>query len=226
MSMTLYSHSFSSYRQKVLIALWENEIPFTYRHLEERVRQKNVRRSAVRSLSRRRWTMAARSRGPASSSSIWICTTPVVRLLPDDRGAVLQVRFMDRFFEQLCHDGHAKAGVRGATCGGRAEGRGDGGSVPALDTAYAWLEERLSGRTWRRARASPWPIAPPRRRSSMPIGFTRSGPTSHDCGNIVRACWRGRPSRALLMRHDPIGLTFRLVRPIATNERRSRAGGG
>ena len=35
MSLTLYSHPFASYCQKVLIALWENEIPFTYRHLEE-----------------------------------------------------------------------------------------------------------------------------------------------------------------------------------------------
>jgi glutathione S-transferase len=33
MSLTLYSHPFSSYCQKVLIAPWENETPFTYRHL-------------------------------------------------------------------------------------------------------------------------------------------------------------------------------------------------
>ena len=30
MSLTPYSHPFASYCQKVLIALWENEIPFTY----------------------------------------------------------------------------------------------------------------------------------------------------------------------------------------------------
>jgi hypothetical protein len=35
MSLTLYCHPFSSYCRKVLIALWDNEIPFTYRHLEE-----------------------------------------------------------------------------------------------------------------------------------------------------------------------------------------------
>ena len=35
MSLTLYSHPFASYCQKVLIAFWENEVPFTYRHLEE-----------------------------------------------------------------------------------------------------------------------------------------------------------------------------------------------
>ncbi len=33
--LQLFSHPFSSYCQKVLIALWENEVPFTYRNLEE-----------------------------------------------------------------------------------------------------------------------------------------------------------------------------------------------
>jgi glutathione S-transferase len=35
MSLMLYAHHFSSYCQKVLVALWENNTPFTYRHLEE-----------------------------------------------------------------------------------------------------------------------------------------------------------------------------------------------
>ena len=34
MSLTLYSHPFSSYCQKVLIALYENETPFAYRHMD------------------------------------------------------------------------------------------------------------------------------------------------------------------------------------------------
>ena len=35
MTLVLYSHPFSSYCQKVLMALWENELGFVYRHLEE-----------------------------------------------------------------------------------------------------------------------------------------------------------------------------------------------
>ena len=35
MPLTLYSHPFSSYCQKVLVALWENDLAFTYRHLED-----------------------------------------------------------------------------------------------------------------------------------------------------------------------------------------------
>ncbi len=33
--MKLYAHPFSSYSQKVLIALYENATPFDYRNLEE-----------------------------------------------------------------------------------------------------------------------------------------------------------------------------------------------
>jgi glutathione S-transferase len=34
---TLYAHPFSSYCQKVLIALYENETPFTFRMLDRNV---------------------------------------------------------------------------------------------------------------------------------------------------------------------------------------------
>ena len=34
MALTLYAHPFSSYCHKVLVALWENGTPFTYKHLE------------------------------------------------------------------------------------------------------------------------------------------------------------------------------------------------
>ena len=33
--LKLYSHPFSSYSQKALIALYENDTPFEYRNLEE-----------------------------------------------------------------------------------------------------------------------------------------------------------------------------------------------
>ena len=33
--LQLFSHPFSSYCQKVLVALWEKEVPFAYRNLEE-----------------------------------------------------------------------------------------------------------------------------------------------------------------------------------------------
>src|ERR1700676_4467968 len=100
MSLTLYSHPFASYCQKVLIALWENEIPFPYRHLEEPGAAEE--RAALWPLGR--FPVLVDDGRTVAESSIIIEYLDLhhagpVRLLPDDRDAALEVRFMDRFFE-------------------------------------------------------------------------------------------------------------------------------
>ena len=100
MSPTLYSHPFSSYCQKVLIALWENEIPFTYRHLEE---PGAAEERAARWPLGRFPVLVDDGRTIAESSIIIehldLHHAGPVQLLPRDRDAALEVRFMDRFFE-------------------------------------------------------------------------------------------------------------------------------
>ncbi len=58
----LYSHPFSSYCQKVLIALYESETPFEYRMLASNDAQAMAELEALwrSSTSPRSWTMAAR----------------------------------------------------------------------------------------------------------------------------------------------------------------------
>ncbi len=143
MSLTLYSHPFSSYCQKVLIALWENEIPFTYRHLEEPGAAEE--RAALWPLGR--FPVLVDDGRTIAESSIIIEHLDLhhagpVRLLPDDRDAALEVRFMDRFFDNYVMTADAEAGVRGATCGGARKEEAMAEARQALDTAYAWLEEK------------------------------------------------------------------------------------
>jgi len=45
MSLTLYSHPFSSYCQKVLVALYENDVEFEYRTLEDPAAMVEARRA-------------------------------------------------------------------------------------------------------------------------------------------------------------------------------------
>jgi glutathione S-transferase len=45
MSLTLYAHPFSWYCQKVLVALYENDVPFEYRTLEEPSAMAEARRT-------------------------------------------------------------------------------------------------------------------------------------------------------------------------------------
>lgn len=149
MSLTLYSHPFSSYCQKVLIALYENETPFTYRSLEEPGANDELKAL---------WPMG---RFPVlvDGSQAVIETTVIIehldlyhrgatRWLPDDPKAALDVRFMDRFFDNYVMtemNRPVAEALRGAD--GRRETALAEAAV-ALDRAYGWLEGRLAGRTW------------------------------------------------------------------------------
>lgn len=69
-------------------------------------------------------------------------------LVPHDPAAALPVRFMDRFFDLhvMAPMQHA---VNGALTGDPAK-RAEAGAWASekLETAYAWLEGELAGRTW------------------------------------------------------------------------------
>ncbi len=149
MSLTLYSHPFSSYCQKVLTALWENEIPFTYRNLEEPGANEEL--AALWPLSR--FPVLVDDGRTVVESSIIIEHLQLkhlgkARLLPDDPAAALEVRFMDRFFDQYIMTEMQKPVAEALRT---EDGRKDVAiteAAKALDTAYAWLEERLGGRAW------------------------------------------------------------------------------
>lgn len=149
MTLTLYSHPFSSYCQKVLVALWENDTPFAYRHLEEPGAADE--RAALWPLGR--FPVLVDDGATIAESSIIIEHLDLrhpgpVRFLPDDREAALEVRSMDRFFDNYVMAAMQKPvfealrGQGGRTDEALAEAR------QALDTAYAWLENRLDGRAW------------------------------------------------------------------------------
>src|SRR4029079_2444214 len=98
MSLTLYSHPFSSYCQKVLTALWENEVDFTYRNLEDAGAGDELK--ALSPLGR--FPVPVDADRTIIESSVIIEHLDVkhrgpVRMIPDDPDAALEVRFMDRF---------------------------------------------------------------------------------------------------------------------------------
>jgi glutathione S-transferase len=149
MSLTLYSHPFSSYCQKVLIALWENDIAFTYRHLEHAGAADE--RAALWPLGR--FPVLVDDGRTIAESSIIIEYLDLhhggpVRLLPGDRDAVLEVRFMDRFFDNYIMTAMQKPVFEALRTDGARKEEAMADARKALDTAYAWLEKRLHGRTW------------------------------------------------------------------------------
>ena len=151
MSLAVYGHPFSSYTQKVLIALYENATPFEFRcigpdtpeHVGEWLRRWPIAkfpllldgdRSIVETSTIIEY-LHLKHRGPVS-------------LLPDDAMAALDVRFLDRFFDLHVMNWLQHA-VNGALTG--VDARREEAVALAktkLELSYAWLEGHLAGKTW------------------------------------------------------------------------------
>lgn len=151
MPLVIYGHPFSSYTQKVLIALYENGVPFEFRCLEPGM-------PADWNEWQRRWPLRKfpllvdGERNVAETSIIieylQLAHPGPVRLLPSDPMAALEVRFFDRFFDLHVMNAVQHA-VDGALTGDPVKRReGLALAVDKLERAYAWLEGRLAGRTW------------------------------------------------------------------------------
>ena len=147
--LTLYSHPFSSYCQKVLIALWENGIDFAYRHLEEEGAGEEM--GALWPIGKFP-VLVDDDRTIVESSIIIEYLDTVhrgpVRLIPDDPAAALEVRFMDRFFDNYVMTEMQKPVAEALRKEGARKDIALAEAGPALDKAYAWLETRLARRTW------------------------------------------------------------------------------
>ncbi|CAA9350420.1 MAG: Glutathione S-transferase, N-terminal domain [uncultured Microvirga sp.] len=149
MALTLYAHPFSSYCQKALIAFYENGVPFELRLL--------AGEAAMAELAglwplKRFPVLVDDGRTIAESSVIiehlGLFHPGPLRLVPEDPKAALEVRFLDRFFDNYVMNA-ATIPVFEAlrTEGGRKE-LAMAEARQALDTAYAWLERMLANRQW------------------------------------------------------------------------------
>ncbi|NHF74671.1 glutathione S-transferase family protein [Paracoccus xiamenensis] len=151
MSLILYGHPFSSYTQKVLIALYENATPFEFRLLEPD--QTDNWAEWLRRWPLRKFPLLVDGDTQLAETSIIIeyldrVHPGPVKLLPDSPDLALKVRFMDRFFDLHVMNA-AQYAVDGAL-GINAVKRDEGLTVAAekLDRAYDWLETELAGRDW------------------------------------------------------------------------------
>ncbi len=147
--MKLYAHPFSSFCQKALIALYENDTPFAFRLLEGKAAFAEL--TALWPL-RKFPVLQDGDRTVVEATAIVehlaVHHPGPVRLIPDDPAAAVEVRMMDRVFDHYVSSPQQKL-VAGAL---RPEGDRDPYGVAEakrmLETAYAWLDERLAGREW------------------------------------------------------------------------------
>ena len=151
MSLTLYAHPFSSYCQKVLIALYENGTPFVYRLLspedpgafEELTARWPLRKFPVLDDDGRTLVEAT-----IIIEHLALNHSGPFRPLPDDPRATLAVRMLDRFFDNYVMTPMQKIVADAMRSPQARDAQGVAEARSMLDVAYRWLDDALRGRTW------------------------------------------------------------------------------
>lgn len=149
--MKLYAHPFSSYSQKVLIALYENATPFEFCMLDADHPEHIATLLSYWSIGK--FPLLVDNGLPVIES------TPIieylaqnysgeVKLLPADRAVLAEVRLLDRVFDTYVMT-PMQSIVDNALCA--EQERHEPNVTKArnmLDRAYGWLDQRIAGRRW------------------------------------------------------------------------------
>lgn len=148
MTLSLYAHPFSSYCQKVLTALYENGTDFRYRLLGSDDPEAFGEMVAL-------WPMKRFPVLVDSGRTVFEATVIVeyldlhrpgrARMLPAEPDAALEARMLDRVFDNYVMTPVQKIVGDSLRPADRRDPHGVDEARGMLDTAYAWLDGRLSG---------------------------------------------------------------------------------
>jgi glutathione S-transferase len=145
----IFGHPFSSYTWKVLIALYENATPFTFRMIED-----PAHKATLDSL----WPLG---KFPVlrEGETVMIETSTIIEylqthhpgattFLPADPAAALEVRMLDRVFDNHVMNVMTRPVVDALRPPERRDPDIAATVAAALDQIYRWLDTRLAGRAW------------------------------------------------------------------------------
>ena len=154
--LQLYAHPFSSYCQKVLIALYEHGTPFAFRQLNFDDEAVIGEWAALWPI--RRMPLLVDDGRTVMESSIIIEHLDLyhpgpARLLPDAPEAALEVRMLDRIFDHYVMTPLQKLVFDRMRPEGARDPYGVADAQALLDTSYAWIDRHMAGREWAAAGA-------------------------------------------------------------------------
>jgi glutathione S-transferase len=149
-SLEFFGHPFSSYTQKVLIALWANGTPFTYRMLD------GEHPDNLAEL-KRRWPFAQFPMLVDDGETVVETTSIIEHLqachpgpniwIPDGKLG-RRVRFLDRFFDLYVMNNMTVPVFDALRPEGAHDPFGVEKALERLRMAYDWLEKNLSDGPW------------------------------------------------------------------------------
>lgn len=150
MALKLYEHPFSSYCQKALIALYENGTSFEVALLETGSTA-SAELSQLWPLNRFPVLQDGDRIVPEATIIIEYLAAKYpgpVTLVPTDPAAAIDVRLMDRFFDNYVMTPQGNIVFESLRPEGSRDPFGVEQSRAMLDRSYAWLDGRMADRTW------------------------------------------------------------------------------
>ncbi|SEM58904.1 glutathione S-transferase [Luteibacter sp. UNCMF331Sha3.1] len=151
MTLKLYAHPFSSYCQKALIALYENATPFEWKMLSPEHPDVYAEFADLWPLKRFPVLVDGKRTVPEASCIIEyldLFHPGPVRMVPEDPKTALEVRAMDRFFDNYISTPQQRIVFDAIRPEGQRDARGTAEAREMLDAAYAWLDRHMEGREW------------------------------------------------------------------------------
>jgi glutathione S-transferase len=151
MTLSLYGHPFSSFTEKVLTALYENHTPFTFRKFGPGDPEASVEWEAMAPL--KRFPVLVDEGRMVFETSVIIEHLDLrrpgpVRLIPQDPEAALEVRSMDRVFDNYIMTPMLALAFNASRPADKRDAMGAEQARETLSSAYAWLNGLLGGRAW------------------------------------------------------------------------------
>ena len=151
MGLQLFFHPFSSYSQKALIALYENGTPFIARVLSPEDPATGAEFAARWPIKRFPILVDGQRTILEASAVIEYLDAAhpgPVRMIPPDPLAAIDVRMMDRVFDNYVSTPQQKLVYDALRAPEARDAQGVAEARAALETAYAWLDARMADREW------------------------------------------------------------------------------
>ena len=151
MPLKLFGHPFSSYTQKALIALHENGTPFEFLNLSPE--SPDIYAEFARRWPIRRFPLLVDGDRQVMEATSIIEYLDVhhpgpSRLIPVDTDAAIDVRMLDRFFDNYISTPQQKVVFNALRKESDRDPYGVNEARSMLDTACAWLDGYMAGREW------------------------------------------------------------------------------
>ena len=179
MSLTLHFHPLASYCWKALIALYENDIPFTPNLVD--LGNPAERAAVVKLCGIGKFPVlrddARNETVPESSIVVEYLDSNYggrTRFIPDDPARALQTRLRDRFYDLYVHLPMQKIMLNRLRPADKKDPQGVEEAQAQLRTSYAMIEQQMANRAWAMGQdfgLADCAAAPPLFYSSMVLPF-------------------------------------------------------